>query len=149
RFTATIQQVGIVMASGNNQTAVLNSPLPQPLVVSVSGTSPTALVTWDTRGLGTANPNPSPIVGGKSQTIFTVGPTSTAITVTATVTQAGITASVDFSVNNVTQTAVAGLKSFTAMAPVAISTATVQTSNLALRLATLRKGAGGVSMSGL
>ena len=71
------------------------------------------------------------------------------ITITASLPASIGGGSVSFSVNNATLAAAAGLKAFAAMAPVAISTATVQTTNIALRLATLRRGAGGVSLSGL
>jgi outer membrane lipase/esterase len=139
----------LAVVSGNNQTGVINAPLPQPLIVSVTGTSATE-VTWDAHGGGTASPNPSRIVNGVSQTFFTLGATSAPITVTASISSGGVTTTASFSVNNATQAALpGGLRSFTAMAPVAITTATVQTTNLAQRLAALRKGAGGLSMSGL
>ena len=155
RITVTVSAapvVNIAIISGNNQTGVVNAQLPQPLVVSVVGSSATSVV-WDAHGGGIASPNPSPIVNGQSQTIFTIsgGATSGPITVTASVPGGGGgPTSVNFSVNNGTQTVVTnGLKSFSAIVPMAISTTTVQTTNLGLRLAALRKGAGGISMSGL
>jgi uncharacterized protein with beta-barrel porin domain len=149
-FTTAQGSPTLSIVSGNSQTGIANTPLPQPLVVAVTGNGqPLAnqAVTWRvTAGSATlARASTSSAASGQTQNTLTLGATTGSVTVTASVNGA----SVSFAVNNATQAAAEGLKSFTIMGDVAVLTTTVQTTNLGIRLAELRRGATGVSMGGL
>ena len=152
-FTLTVNAPRTVaIVSGNNQTGVINSTLPRPLVVSVTPPTPSVNVTWEVTGGAIPSATSTPTVNGLAQITLTLGPTPSTITVRASISADGIVAasSVTFVVNDATQAAVAGLKTFSVLGNLAVTTATVQSTNIGLRLAALRRGgSGGVSISGL
>src|SRR5207302_1227701 len=81
---------------------------------------------------------------------LTLGPTPGPVSVTASIVVGGVVVgtSVTFVVNDVTSAAVAGLKTYSVLGNLAIITANEQARNIGLRLAALRRGAGGgVSVS--
>lgn len=143
----------IVIVSGNSQTGVINTPLPSPLVVLVeSDGRPVgqALVTWQVvSGSGTLA-SPATFTGkdGLASNTLTLGSAQGPISVSATLSSGG--PSVSFNVNNPTpDAAISGLKQFAQLGNLALTTATVQTTNIGLRLAALRRGASGISIEGL
>lgn len=143
--------LGISIVSGNNQTGVINAKLANPFVVSVTQggakAPPGTPVTWQiASGGGTLSPCTTQTDGnGQASCSLALGPTLGAVTVKASTKDGFVT----FSVNDATQAAVTGLKQFSAMGNVALSTAQVQATNIGLRLANLRRGASGVSLGGL
>jgi outer membrane autotransporter protein len=148
---ATVLSLTIALVSGNNQTGVLNTALPQPLVVSLTAGGQPAInqvVAWQvTTGDGTlAAATSLTNSGGQAQNTMILGPNATSIVVTASV--PGSSAAVDFTVNNATATAVQGIKSFAALGTAALLTSTTQATNIGIRLGALRKGATGVSAGG-
>lgn len=139
------------IVSGNNQTGVVNAPLPKPLVVSVTPATPDVTVNWEVSGGAIPSATSTPTVSGLAQITLTLGPTPGPVTVRASVSGGEVVASaVTFVVNDATQAAVAGLKTYSVLGNLAVTTATVQATNIGLRLAALRRGGtGGVSVSGL
>src|SRR5262249_43588921 len=92
----------------------------------------------------------TPTVNGLAQITLTLGPTPSTVSVRAAILGDGVQASVTFVVNDATSAAVAGLKTFSVLGSLAVTTTNEQTRNIGLRLAALRRGAGGgVSVSGL
>lgn len=144
----------IVIVSGNNQTGVINTPLPSPLVVRVESGSTRvgqALVTWQVvSGSGTLSSGTATFTdsNGLASNALTLGSAQGPISVSATLSSGG--QSVSFNVNNPTpDAAISGLKQFAQLGNLALTTATVQTTNIGLRLAALRRGASGISIEGL
>src|SRR4029450_9257869 len=91
--TPTARSLSIV--SGNNQTGSANTPLPQPLVVAVTGNGqPLAnqAVTWQvTSGSATlAKPSPPPGSNGQTQNTLTLGATPGSVVVTASANGASV-----------------------------------------------------------
>jgi uncharacterized protein YhjY with autotransporter beta-barrel domain len=151
-FSATARPPAatITIVSGNNQLGVINSTLPKPLVVSVTPPTPSATVIWEVTGGAHPSATSTPTVNGLAQITLTLGPTPGPVTVRASVRGAGPATAVLFVVNDVTQTAITGLKTYSVLGNLAITTATVQSTNIGLRLAALRRGGtDGVSLSGL
>jgi outer membrane lipase/esterase len=146
--TAVARTISIV--SGNNQTGVINSTLPTPLVVSVTPPNPPVTVIWEVTGGARPSATATPTVNGLAQITLTLGPTPGPVTVRASISGGGVGTAVTFIVNDATSTAVAGLKTYTVLGNLAITTTTVQNTNIGLRLAALRRGTTGVvSVSGL
>ena len=152
-FTLTVNALRtLAIVSGNNQTGVINAPLPNPLVVSVTPSTPVVNVTWEVTGGAIPSATSTPTINGLAQITLRSGPTPGPVTVRASVSSGGVvtTSAVTFVVNDATQAAVAGLKTFSVLGNLALTTATVQSTNIGLRLAALRGGGtGGVSVSGL
>ncbi len=147
------QAQSITIVSGNNQSGAPNTALPRPLVVLVDCTgfspipAPCGTVAWTSSARGdTFSPPLSNTVGtfptGTASTVLTLGSTPGSRTVTATSGLPG-SPSVTFTVND------AGAKLAASLGTVALATASVQTTNIGLRLAALRGGATGMSLSGL
>jgi outer membrane autotransporter protein len=146
------QNLVISTVSGDNQTGVINAPLPSPLVVRVTTPSGSPIggvpVAWRiASGSGTlaaaATPTDS---NGEASNTLTLGPTTGPVTVEALVPGS----SVSFNANNGTlATATGGLGQFAQLANIAVTSATVQTTNIGIRLAALRRGARGVGTEGL
>jgi uncharacterized protein with beta-barrel porin domain len=148
--TATASAVTITLVSGNNQLGGINSTLPKPLVVSVTPPTPSVTAIWEVTGGARPSATSTPTVNGLAQITLTLGPTPGPVTVRASVSGAGPATAVVFIVNDVTQTAITGLKTYSVLGNLAITTATVQSTNIGLRLAALRRrGTDGVSLSGL
>ena len=148
--TATAPAVSITIVSGNNQNGVINSTLPQPLVVRVTPATPSVIVIWEVTGGARPSATSTPTVNGLAQITLTLGPTPGPVTVTASIAGGGAATSVTFVVNDVTSTAITGLKTYSVLGNLALTTTTVQTTNIGIRLAALRRGStGGVSVSGL
>jgi len=152
-FTFTVtggQPPTLAILSGNNQMGIINAPLPNPLVVSATDAT---TIHWevDPANSGTFGARDTTVIrdpsstAGQSSNTFTLGAFQGAIRIIASAN--GV--SVAFAVNNATPAAVQGLKAFTALENVALTTATVQVRNIGIRLAALRDGATGVSLSGL
>jgi outer membrane lipase/esterase len=152
-FTLTVNlQRTLSIVSGNNQTGVINSTLPKPLVVAVTPPNPSVTVVWEVTGGAIPSATSTPTTNGLAQITLTLGPTPGNVTVRASITGGGVVAgsSVTFVINDATSTAVSGLKTYTVLGNLAITTTTVQNTNIGLRLAALRRGTtGGVSVSGL
>jgi outer membrane autotransporter protein len=148
------QQLNLVLSklSGDNQTGVINAPLPSPLVVQVTTPSGTPAqgvpVGWRiASGLGTlgATTTTTDLKGQASNTL-TLGPTTGPVTVEAAVPGSLVT----FNANNGTLPAATnGLGQFAQLANVAIISATTQTTNIGVRLAALRRGSRGITTEGL
>ena len=132
----------LAIASGNNQSGAPGSPLPQPLVVQVScpqGGTPTEAVTWAIVSGGGSLGATTTVANGAgiaSNTVTLGGAPSVVVRASA----GG--AAVSFSEASGTSIA-------TALTTIALNTATVQTRNIGLRLASLRGGTRGLSVSGL
>jgi outer membrane lipase/esterase len=133
------------IVSGNNQSGAPGRPLPQPLVVQFACVPADSLdvlsesVTWAiVSGSGTlgATTTTADVAGRASNTLTLTGAPN--VVVRASV--GGLT--VSFSGASGTSTA-------TALASIALNTAAIQNRNLGLRLASLRGGARGLSVSGL
>jgi uncharacterized protein with beta-barrel porin domain len=140
----------LTIVSGNNQTGVINASLPRPLVVSVTPATPAVTVVWTVTGGAIPSATATPTVNGLAQITLTLGPTPSTVSVRAAILGDGVQASVTFVVNDATSAAVAGLKTFSVLGNLAVTTTNEQTRNIGLRLAALRRGAGGgVSVSGL
>jgi outer membrane autotransporter protein len=149
-FTATVLGANLAIVSGNNQIGIANATLPQPLVVAVTSNGQPLFqqpVSWQvTSGSGTLTASSTTTdATGHARTTLTLGATTGPVVVTASL----LGASVAFTVNNATQAAAEGLKSYAVLGNVAVLTTTVQIKNLAIRLASLRRGAKGVSLDGL
>jgi uncharacterized protein with beta-barrel porin domain len=109
-----------------------------------------ALVTWQVvSGSGTlAGTATFTDSNGLASNALTLGSAQGPISVSAALSSGGPT--VFFNVNNPTpDAAISGLKQFAQLGNLALTTATVQTTNIGLRLAALRRGASGVSIEGL
>jgi len=140
----------ISIVTGNNQTGVINATLPKPLVVSVSPANPPVTVIWVVTGGARPSATSTPTVNGLAQIALTLGPTPGPVTVGVSISGDGVATSVTFVVNDATSTAVEGLKTYSVLGNLAITTTTVQNTNIGLRLAALRRGTTGVvSVSGL
>jgi outer membrane lipase/esterase len=151
-FALVVNAVPVIaIVSGNNQVGVINSTLPQALVVSVTPANSTTTVNWVASGGASPPAISTQTVGGRAEIRLTLGPTPGSVTVTASVGGLnGAGSSVTFIVNDATQAAITGLKTFSVLGNLAITTTTVQSKNIGLRLAALRRGGGGgVSISGL
>ncbi len=142
----------ISKVSGDNQTGVINAPLPSPLVVQVTtpsgGAAPSVPVGWRiVSGSGTlGTTTTSTDLKGQASNTLTIGSTTGPVSVEASVPGSAVS----FSVNNGTlPTATGGLGQFAQLAHVAVISATAQTTNIGIRLAALRRGATGVSTEGL
>ena len=145
----------ITIVSGNNQSGPVNTTLPSPLVVSIDCTSPTVpppcgTVSWTSSAPGDVfSPQVSgtsgPLTAATSSTVLTLGPTPGPRTVTATSGLPG-SPSVTFVINGGTVT---GAQQAATLGTLALLTTSVQTTNIGLRLASLRAGARGTSVSGL
>jgi len=148
-FSASTTARVVTIVSGNNQTGAPNAPLPKPLVVSVTPPTPAVTVTWSVSGGATPSATSTLTTNGLAQITLALGPTPGPVTVSASVTGGGTT-SVTFVVNDGSQAAVAGMKALSVLGNLATTTATVQSTNIGLRLAARRGGGGGgVSTSGL
>jgi uncharacterized protein YhjY with autotransporter beta-barrel domain len=140
----------LTIISGNNQTGVINAPLPKPLVVSVTPATPAVTVICEATGGAILSPASTATVNGLAQFTLTLGPVPAAVTVRCSIAGDGATSAVTFVVNDATTAAISGLKTFSVLGNLAVTTATVQAKNIGLRLAALRRGGGGgVSVSGL
>jgi outer membrane autotransporter protein len=137
----------VFIVSGNNQTGVPNAPLPAPLVVSVSPATPPVDVQWQVvSGAGTlANPVTQTNPSGEASNTFTLGANGAAVTISASVGSS----SVSFDVATPTELATKALEQYATLANLAVLVTTVQTHNIGIRLSALRRGATGVSLSGL
>lgn len=151
-FTATATAViGINKVSGDNQTGVINAALRNPFVVSATlqngAPVENTTVTWSivSGGGNLSFVTTTTDSKGQTQNNFTLGSTPGAVTVKASTRDSFVF----FTVNDATPAAVAGLKHFSVMGNVALSTATVQATNIGLRLSALRGGATGMSAAGL
>lgn len=150
-FTIEVPSVVIQIASGNNQTGVINAALPAPLEVKITqnGSSGIAAVpiAWQvTSGsgvLGKKDPTPTDANGLASNTL-TLGNSAAQIVVTAS----ALGVEVKFTVNNATTTATQSIKAFQVLGNAALLTSTTQATNIGIRLGALRKGAAGVNVSG-
>lgn len=145
-------QPTIVIVSGNGQTGIVNTPLPNPFVVRVEINGEPVdkfLVTWQVvAGGGTLSAGNTTFTDFNGLASNTLTPSSSpgAITVSAAPFSG---AAVFFDVNNPTpDAAIAGLRQFSQLANLALTTATVQTTNIGLRLSALRRGARGISLGG-
>ena len=150
-FTLTVTSTrALAIVSGNNQSGVINSTLPKPLVVSVTPATPSVNVIWEVTGGAIPSATSTPTVNGLAQITLTLGPTPGSVTVRASIAGGVVATSVTFVVNDATSTAIAGLKTYSVLGNLALTTATVQSTNIGIRLAALRRGGtGGVSVSGL
>ena len=149
-------QISIV--SGDSQSASPGTTLPRPLVVSINcfpGTGilppPCGSVSWTSSASDdTFSPQPSstsgPNTAATASTVMTLGPTSGPRTVTAR--SNALQVSVTFTINDARQLTT-GTMLAASQGTVAIATATVQTTNIGLRLAALRGGATGMSLGNL
>jgi outer membrane autotransporter protein len=142
--------LALVIASGNNQTGVINALLPNPLVVRVQDQNGSPLsgaaVTWSATSGSLSAASTTTTSDGQASVTLTLGATPGPVTVTASVSGS----SVEFHVNNATQSVVtASLNQAAQLGNLAITTATVQSTNISLRLASLRAGQRGLSLKGL
>jgi outer membrane autotransporter protein len=180
--SAQVPAIQFRLVSGDGQSGPVNTPLAQPLIVSIT-TPPAVLIegniTWTvetgpaTGTLGTPIESFTAFTGGPRQfsNTLTLGSVAGEVRVSALL-RAQIVdiagrplmpvppASVTFRATatqeppppppqNGFQIAAEGLKSFSVMGNVAVQTTTVQTTNIGLRLASLRSGAKGISLEGL
>ena len=145
----------ITIVSGNNQIGSANTALGSPLVVLIDCTGlspipgPCGTVVWRSSATGdTFAPSVSQTIGsfptGTASTVLTLGSTPGPRTVTAT---SGPSASVTFTING--GQVITGTMLAASQGTVAVATATVQTTNIGLRLAALRGGATGMSLGNL
>jgi uncharacterized protein with beta-barrel porin domain len=158
--SAAAQCYGGSVVSGNNQTAAPGTPLPAPLVVDATTTDLVGsdvpcvgeLLVWTvTSGDATLGvPTTFTDSAGRSSNTLTLGSTPGAVVVTVT----GDTGSVvavfaeGAAVTGTAQaTVLAGLRTFTALSSLALISATQQTTNIGLRLASLRRGGPPVALT--
>jgi outer membrane lipase/esterase len=130
------------IVSGNNQSGAPGSSLP--LAVSVSCA--------DSAGTGNGEPVTWAIVsgGGTLAAATTVANAAAIATNSVTLTTSpSVTVRATAGAATVVFSATSGTSVATALAPVALNMATVQTQNIGLRLASLRGGARGLSISGV
>ena len=156
-LTARTAQAQMTIVSGNGQSASSNTAVANPLVVSIDCSSlgivippPCGTVSWTSSASGDSfSPQPSltsgPNNAATSSTTLTLGSARGLRTVTASSALPLPGArSVTFTINGSGAAA-----TFAPLAAVAVNTATLQTKNLGIRLASLRRGAQGASVGGL
>lgn len=158
-LSAQAQAQALFKVSGDNQTGVINTALANPFVVA-SDPAP-VVVTWSiVSGGGTlsATSTLTSLINGQAQTTLTLGPDAGPVTVRAALGANGASgASVTFTATATATAAVpvpvaqaiAGARQAAALGTVALTTTSVQTTNIGLRLNALRRGAAGVTMSGV
>lgn len=156
-LSAQAQAQALFKVSGDNQTGVINTALANPFVVA-SDPSP-VVVTWSiVSGGGTlsATSTLTSLINGQAQTTLTLGPDAGPVTVRAAVGANGASgASVIFTATATASApapvaqATEGVRQAAALGTVALTTTSVQTTNIGLRLNALRRGAQGIAMSGV